>query len=132
MIPRPARLSRIFHVDRIGRGQGSRHALCLITGIVGFANSEQNHGDRKVDEPRDQGSDPFGPSEGIVGLPLLEVEVDLLEDVLGLERDHTGLMFKFSDGVLELGLGGVLQNPFGIPSPFEDLGFRSREDGASL
>ena len=54
---------------------------------------------------------------------LLQVEVDLLEDVLGLEGDHTGLMFKFANGILVLGLGDVLQDPLGIPSPVEDLWF---------
>ena len=128
MIPRPARLSRIFHVDRIGRGQGSRHALCLITGIVGFANSEQNHGDRKVDKTGDQGCDPFGPSEEVVRLNLLKVEIHLLEDVLGLKGDHAGFVLELVNGILKLGLGDVFQDPFGVPSPVENLGFGARED----
>ena len=100
--------------------------------VVGFTHSKQDHGDHEVDGAGDQRSDPFGPSESIVGLPILEVEVDLLEDVLGFEGDHSGLMFEFSDGVLELGLGDVLQNPFSIPSPVQDLGFRPREDGGLI
>ena len=58
-----------------------------------------------------------------MGFNLLEIEVDLLEDVLGFKRDHSGFVFEFPDGILELGLGDVLQNSFGIPSPVEDLGF---------
>ena len=95
----------------------------MIAGIVGFANSEQNHGDRKVDETRDQGGDPFGPSEDIVRLYLLEVEVHLLENDLGLEGDHAGLVLELVDGSLELGLGDVLQDPLCVPSPVENLGF---------
>ena len=96
-------------------------------GIAGFTHSKQNHGNGEVDEAGDQGSDPFGPSEEIMGLNLLEVEIDLLEDVLGLEGD-TGLMLEFRYGILELGLKDILQNPLSIPSPVEDLGFGTRED----
>ena len=45
--------------------------------------------------------------------PFSKLRSNLLEDVLGLEGDHTGLMFEFSDGVLELGLGDIFQNSFG-------------------
>ena len=61
--------------------------------------------------------------------PFSKLRSNLLEDVLGLEGDHTGLMFEFSDGVLELGLIDILQNPFGIPPPVENLRFRTREGG---
>ena len=100
----PARLSRIFHIDRVGGSRGSGRALCFITSIVGFANSEQNHGDRKVDVTGDQGCDPFGPSEEVVKLDLLKVEIHLLEDVLGLEGDHACLVLELVNGILEQGL----------------------------
>ena len=54
-------------------------------GVVGFSHTKQDHGDREVDGARDEGRDPFGPAKGVVGFLFLEVEVDLLEDILGLE-----------------------------------------------
>ena len=89
----------------------------MIAGIVGFAHSKQNHGGGEVDETRDQGGDPFGPSKEVVGLDFLEVEVDLLEDVLCLEGDYAGFVLELADGILELGLGDVLQDPLSVPSP---------------
>ena len=124
----PTRMTRVFHVDRIGLSRRSVRLLGLIAGVVGFSHSKKDHGDGEVDEAGDQGGDPFGPSEEIVGLNLLEVQVELLEDLLGLEGDHTGLMLEFTDGVLELRLRYVLQIPFSVPSPVEDLGFGTRED----
>ena len=61
--------------------------------------------------------------------PFSKLRSNLLEDVLGLEGDHTGFMFEFPDGVLELGLGDVLQNAFCIPPPVENLRFRTGKDG---
>ena len=100
-------------------------------GVVGFSHSKEDHGDREVDGAGDEGRNPFGPAESIVGFILFEVEVDLLKDILGLKGDHSGLMLKFSDGGLELGLGDVLQDAFGVPSPVENLGFGSGQEAAS-
>ena len=44
LLIQPARLSRILHVDRVGWSRRGGRPLGLITGIVGFAHSEQNHG----------------------------------------------------------------------------------------
>ena len=128
LIIHPARLSRIFHVDRVGRSGRSGRSLCLIAGIVGFADSKQNHSDREVDEAGDQGGDPFGPTKDVKGLDLLEVEVYLLEDVLGFKMDHAGLVPKLVDGILELRLLDVLQDPLSVPSPVEDLVFGTGKD----
>ena len=94
LLVHPQRLTRVFHVDRIGRSRRSMQSVGLILGMVGFTHSKQDHGDSEIDEAGDQGSDPFGPSEEILGLYLLEVEIDLLEDVFSLEGDHTGLMLE--------------------------------------
>ena len=50
----------------------------------------------------DEGGDPFGPTEEGGALVFLKVEVDLLENVLGLEGDHAGLVFEFLKSVVEL------------------------------
>ena len=63
------------------------------------------------------------------GFLLLEVEVDLLEDILGLEGDHPGFMLKLADGGLELRLGDVLQDAFSVPPPGENLGLGSGQHG---
>ena len=98
-------------------------------GVVGFSHSKKDHGDSEVDRTRDEGRDPFGPAKGVVGFLLFEVEVDLLEDILGLEGDHPGFMLKLADGGLELRLGDVLQDAFSVPPPVENLGLGSGQHG---
>ena len=125
----PTGLTRVLHGNRVGRGRRGRRSLSLVVSVVGFSHSKEDHGDGEVDGAGDQRGDPFGPTESVVGFILFEVEVDLLEDVLGLEGDHAGFMFEFMDGVLKLGLGDVLQNAFGVPPPVENLGFGTGKNG---
>ena len=51
----------------------------------------------------------------------LEIEVDLLENVLGLERDHAGLALEFLESIIELDGCDVPQELFSIPSPVKNL-----------
>lgn len=94
---------------------------------IGSTEAQQDHINDKVDPSHLGPDDPFGPSKEVLGLGLLKVEVDLLQDVFSLGRDHSSVVLKFLNGLLELGFGDVVQYPFCIPSPVKDFGLLALE-----
>ena len=83
--------------------------------------SQDEDGEHEADDGRDQRSHPFGPAEQIAGFSAFEVQIHLLEDVLGLERDDSGRLFQFLHGLKELRGRDVAEHSLGIPIPIEDL-----------
>ena len=73
---------------------------------------------QRIESSNDRG-DPLGPNKRVASLASLEIQVDLLQDVLGLKRDHTGFVFQFLNGLKEFRLGDVAQYSFGIPFPVQ-------------
>ena len=63
---------------------------------------QNEDGEHETDDSGDQGRHPFGPAEQIAGFSAFEVQIHLLEDVLGLERDDSGRLFQFLHGLKEL------------------------------
>ena len=55
---------------------------------VGQSESQQDHIADKVDQAQDERGDPFPPTEKDLGFEFFKVEVDLLENVCRLERNH--------------------------------------------
>ena len=55
--------------------------------VTEVGSDESYHDDReqKAGDPGDDGRNPLGPSERVPGFDLFEVEVDLLQDIFGLE-----------------------------------------------
>ena len=50
-----------------------------------------------------------------------EVQIHLLEDVLGLERDNSSGLFQLLHGLKELRGRDVAEHSLGVPIPIEDL-----------
>ena len=83
--------------------------------------SQDEDGEHEADDSGDQRSHPFGPAEQIAGLTAFEVQIHLLEDVLGLERDDSSCLFQFLHGLEELRGRDVAEHSLGVPIPIEDL-----------
>ena len=89
-------------------------ALSVPLGMeVESHKSHDKDGQHEADDSRDQGSDPFGPTEHVAGFSSFKVPIHF-------ERDHTGLMFQFLHSLEELGSRDVTENSLGIPIPVED------------
>ena len=87
--------------------------------------SHNKDGQHEADEGRDEWSDPLGPTEHVSGLASFKVQIHLLEDIFGLERDHPSLVSQFLHGLEKLGSRDVAKNSFGVPIPIEDSGVGS-------
>ena len=109
--------------------------MSKLSSLVPTDESGKEEGSDERDDTGDDGGHPMNELKRVVdgggqlqGLRLCfgqfflqSLQIHLLEQVLGLEGEHSGFVFHGLDGLAQGYSGVVAKNPLGVPSPFKDL-----------